>query len=77
MLVQVKKKIAATMGRDGFASHGVLVGSRFYTHEDGAFDVDHKKAQELIKQGLVDAVVELPASAAQRATAPKIEAQRR
>lgn len=77
MLVQVKKKISDTMGRDGFASHGVLVGNHYYTHESGPFDVDHKKATELIKQGLVDAVVELPASAAQRATAPKIEAQRR
>lgn len=75
MHVQVKKNLK---GADGARSYtpSVIHGLRTYTPADGPFEVDERKAQELIKQGLVDAVVRMPESLAQKAVNMK-QAERR
>jgi hypothetical protein len=75
MHVQVKK----LQGANGAQSYrpGVLVGNRTYTLEDGPFEVEDKKAKQLIAWGVVDACVFLPTQAAERAVAPKLQASRR
>ena len=87
MLIQIKEKIPNAAGRPPFTGDGVFVGEavkdgarivHFYpTHRDGPIEVDDKKAAEFIKLGYADAVTQLPRQNAERAVAPKLEAQRR
>ena len=74
MHVQVKKLQVANGARS--YKPGVLVGNRTYTSEDGPFEVDDKKARQLIAWGVVDACVFLPNAASERAVA-KPQAARR
>lgn len=77
MHIQIKERIQDASGRPPFTGDGVLIGLRYYTHRDGPIEVDDKKAAELIKLGIADAVTKLPKQDAQRAVEPKLESSRR
>jgi hypothetical protein len=78
MHVRVRADIKGAEGTRDYQP-GFLLGSRFYTPADGPFEVDKTTAERLIKQGLAEAVVQVPPAQAptERAVAPKPGAQKR
>jgi hypothetical protein len=74
--VRVRKDLRPADGNRRYMP-GVLIGSRTYTPADGPIELDARVAQRLMKEGTVEAVVQVPTSLAHRATAPKTEASRR
>lgn len=75
--VRIKQTFRTENVIDKFNGHGVLVGNATKTHADGPFDVDAKKAQELIKLGVAEAVVRVPGKATEKAIENRQDAQRR
>ncbi len=64
MLVLVKPEV-----------RGVLIGTRYLTHQDGPVDVEAHRAADVIKQGFAEAVVaKVPTI---RAVEPRASASRR
>jgi hypothetical protein len=76
MHVRVRKDLKPADGNRRYIP-GVLIGNRTYTPADGPIELDRKVAERLIKEGTVEAVTQLPPAPAQRAMAPKADAQRR
>ena len=77
MTIRVRRDIKGAPGTRNYQP-GFFVGSRSYTVADGPFELDKVTAELLIKQGLAEAVVQVPPGPeAERAVAPKLGAQRR
>jgi hypothetical protein len=79
MKVRVRADMKGVDGTKRFMP-SVFLGSRCYTVADGPFEVESVIAERLIKQGLAEAVTDVPpvpGAGAERAVAPKQGATRR
>lgn len=76
MHIQIRKSIVGK-ANPKFHDNSVFVANRSYSHADGPFEIDDKKAAELLKAGLADAVIQMPYESAHKAVAPKSEMSRR
>jgi hypothetical protein len=76
MWIQVKKTFPTKNVFEKTKDPGVLIGSRYYTHRDGPFEVDEEAAKRMILQGIVDAVVKTSEDMAERAIQPTGENRR-
>ncbi len=56
MWIRIKPNFPVKNIYDRTKDPGVLIGSRYYTHRDGPFELDHERAESLIKQGFAEAV---------------------
>ena len=70
MWIQVKKTFPTKNVFEKTKDPGVLIGSRYYTHRDGPFEVDEEHGKRMILQGIVDAVVKTSEDMSERAIQP-------